>query len=156
MSDFEEFSTAYDYDPDTGRITRRKTGNVIAGKSTAGYIIVRYKKKSWYAHRIAWLLETGAWPSHQIDHINGNRSDNSFANLRDVSHQHNVHNRNKTFGATAFLGVSFHKASGKYNAQIYVDGRNKSLGLFHAPEEAHAAYMAAKEEFHAGFVKNNE
>ena len=156
MSDFEEFSAAYDYDPDTGRITRRKTGNVVGGKTKAGYTIIHYNKKIWYAHRVAWLLQTGAWPSHQIDHINGNRSDNSFANLRDVSQQHNVHNRHKTFGATKFLGVSFHKASGKYNAQIYVTGRNKSLGLFHTPEEAHAAYMAAKQHFHEGFVKNNE
>ena len=156
MNDFEDFSAAYDYDPDTGRITRCKTGNVIGAKTKAGYIIVQYKKKTWYAHRVAWLLHTGAWPSDQIDHINGNRSDNSFANLRDVSSQHNVHNRHKAFSATKFLGVSFHKASGKYNAQIYVEGRNKSLGLFDDPEEAHAAYIAAKELFHEGFVKNNE
>jgi len=156
MSDFEDFSAAYDYDPDTGRITRRKTGNVITGKNRAGYIKIQYKKKNWYGHRVAWLLQTGAWPSKQIDHINGDPSDNSFANLRDVDPQINVHNRHKAFGATKFLGVSFHKASGKYNAQICVDGRNKSLGLFHSPEEAHAAYMAAKEQFHAGFVKNNE
>jgi hypothetical protein len=146
----------YTYNERTGHLTNRKTGRVASGKTKAGYITVQVQGKKLYAHRVAWLLKTGAWPEGQIDHIDGDRANNSFGNLRDASRNDNLQNRTKSAGATGFLGVSFHSASGKYNAQIFVDGRNKSLGLFPTAEEAHAAYLSAKEQFHNGFVKNHE
>jgi hypothetical protein len=51
--------------------------------------------------------------------------------------------------STGLLGATFHKASGKYNAQIFVQGKNKHLGLFDTAEEAHTSYVEAKRKFHS-------
>ncbi len=156
MSDFEIFNALYEYDPTTGVLRSRKTGNPARAKNGAGYIKLQVNKKQYTAHRVAWLLSTGAWPNHDIDHINGDREDNRIDNLRDVSRSANAQNRVKSAGRTGFLGVSLHAQTGRYNAQIWANGRNNSLGLFDRPEDAHAAYLAAKEQLHSGFVKNRE
>lgn len=43
------------------------------------------------------------------------------------------------------VGVYFHKASGKFRAQLTTNGKQKHLGLFDTAEEAFFAYKAAKE-----------
>ena len=46
------------------------------------------------------------------------------------------------------LGASWHEGRQKWQAQIYINGKAKYLGLFKTKEEAHAAYLAAKRELH--------
>ena len=46
-----------------------------------------------------------------------------------------------------FPGVNFHKPTGKYYSRIQVNGKRIALGLHRSPEEAHAAYLKAKEEY---------
>lgn len=145
------------YDSDTGLFTRRVShGSAKAGKATGclhkkGYIFISVDDRAYSAHRLAWLHAHGSWPSGQIDHINGNRSDNRICNLRDVSagmNQQNrrVRSRNSTSG---FLGVS--KARHRWRAAIQApDGRRVNLGSFDSPEQAHAAYLEAKRAIHPG------
>jgi hypothetical protein len=153
MNDFELFSSLYEYDPESGVLLRRKTGKPVKAKNGAGYIKLQVNRRQYTAHRVAWLLSTGAWPQHDIDHINGDREDNRFNNLRDVPRSVNLQNRVKSGGRTGFLGVSLHAQTGRYSAQIRANGRNKSLGLFDTPEEAHKVYIAAKRQLHQGFVE---
>jgi hypothetical protein len=105
-----------------------------------------------YAHRIAWAIQTGAWPSGDIDHIDGDPSNNRFANLRDVSRSVNLQNQRRAHvqNETGLLGVSPCKKSGRFYARIVVSGRQRNLGLSDTPEAAHAAYIKAKRELHAG------
>jgi len=91
----------------------------------------------------------GEWPS-EIDHINGDKSDNSYRNLREVSRGENMQNKRKAHrnNKTGFLGVA--REAGKYRARIRVCGKNRSLGMYDTPQQAHQAYLAAKRELHEG------
>jgi len=105
-----------------------------------------------FAHRIAWAMTYGSWPSGVIDHINGDRSDNRIANLRDVTHAQNLCNRSKTVANTSgFKGVSWDQRSKKWAAWIKAEGKQQYLGKFDSREAAHAAYVAACERFHGEY-----
>lgn len=106
--------------------------------------------KEYVQHRLAWLYMHGRWPSGDIDHINGNRSDNRFSNLRDVATQTNSENRRcaQKNNKAGLLGVT--KRRNGYEARIRVLGRLIYLGLYDTPERAHEVFLQAKRERHAG------
>lgn len=147
------------YDPTTGVFTRRvdrgrwKKGHLkagtISGTPSQGYWNVQVDGILYRAHRLAWLYMTNTWPQGQIDHIDCNRSNNRFANLRDASAKINRQNRKtaQRNSKTGVLGVSPHQ--GKYVATI----NNKQhiyLGIFDTLEEAQAVYLEAKRKLHEG------
>ena len=71
-------------------------------------------------------------------------------NLRLATVQENNHNistSNKN-NASGLRGVCWHKFSGKWRAQIKINGNIKHLGLFNTSDEASEAYLAAKKELH--------
>lgn len=150
----------FNYEPETGLIRWKfavsqkvKAGQVAGGLNVAdGYIQIRIDNKIHRAHRIAFLLMTGAWPSGHVDHINGVRNDNRWVNLRDVTQQVNKQNRRlpNRGNPSGFLGVSIDKRNGRFKAKIGVDGRDLNLGVFDTAEEAHDVYLAAKRRYHAG------
>lgn len=123
-----------------------------AGWSDGGYIRIQIGSKPYLAHRLAWLYEQGEWPAQDVDHINGNRSDNRICNLRDVARQTNAQNRREApKGSTSkMLGVSRHRNTDKWVAGIYVQGKRKHLGVFDTAEQAQAAYLDAKRKLHEG------
>ena len=152
-----EAKRLFTYDADTGLFIRRvrsgmkgKVG-LVAGKADQGYVRLRVLGKSFAAHRLAWAWETGAEPSGQIDHINGDRSDNRVENLRDVDAKTNQENlrRAKADNALGVLGVRL-RPTGRYEARLRVDGKPIQIGTFLSSEDAHAAYLAAKRRLHGG------
>jgi hypothetical protein len=146
------------YYHDTGIFTRRiclrgnRKGSIAGSLTHEGYIAICVDYKKHPAHRLAWLCATGQWPAGDIDHINGNRSDNRLANLRDVARSVNLQNQRKATGrnASGLLGVSLHKETGKWAARIQVLGKQKHLGYFNSPELAHEAYLIEKRICHTG------
>src|SRR5690606_29052356 len=84
----EEFSTSQAY----GVFISQYLGREAGGKQGGGYLRFSVDGKHYLAHRLAWLYVHGKWPSDQIDHINGDRSDNRIDNLRDVTHAENRRN----------------------------------------------------------------
>lgn len=126
-----------------------KTGNVRPD----GYIRIGIDGVSYLAHRLAWLYVTGAWPSIDVDHWDGDHGNNKFDNLRDVSQKTNVQNVRKATKrnhSSGLLGVSFHARDGLWRARIRADGRDRTIGYFKTPEAAHAAYLAVKRQQHEG------
>ena len=109
-----------------------------------------YLNNVWfYAHRVALYLETGIWPSDEVDHINGDRSDNRPANLRPATRAQNACN---TAPYNAILkGVT--KANDKYRAQIKHDGKIHYLGVYPTPKLAHEAYVRAAKRLHGEFAR---
>jgi len=153
------------YDRETGIFTRVKTHpkrKYVAGSVTGvarpdGYLQVMIDGKLYLAHRLAWLYMHGSMPEHYIDHINGVKTDNRIANLRDVKQGVNLQNqkrakRNRV--SSSMLGVSFsNKGQNKdrpYRARIVVDHKEMHLGTFSNEEDAHKAYLAAKRQYHEG------
>ena len=103
--------------------------------------------------RIVWEMFNGEIRG-QIDHINGDRSDDRIENLRDVSPSFNQQNRRapQANSKTGFLGAS--RNGGGYIARIRVGGVRTYIGRFGTAELASAAYLAAKERLHPGFVSS--
>jgi hypothetical protein len=146
-----------DYSPQTGVFTWRERvakcvhiGGVAGCKEKRiGYITIGVDGQIYKAHRLAWLYMTGNWPIKFIDHINGQKSDNRFENLREVCEDGNAQNirkpnkRNKS----GFLGVI--RFQNKWRANITVNGKTRRIGDYNTPEEAHQAYLKSKRELHA-------
>lgn len=139
----------------TGR--RAKAGDIAGSAEGRGYWAIRIQTARYKAHRLAWLYHYGVWPEGDIDHINSNKQDNRIANLRDVDRSTNIQNLKaaKSHNSSGLLGVVLDrskKTARKYTARIVYGGRQHSLGYFNTPEEAHAAYVAAKRDHHPGCV----
>ncbi len=113
--------------------------------TNTGYIIgtcfLGGVRKPRYLHRV--ILNELESSNLCIDHINGNRLDNTKTNLRLVTYQENQFNKklnkNKTHGVI-YKGVDFNKASKKYRAYIYFNYKSIHLGYFSSQEEAAIAY----------------
>ena len=114
-----------------------------------GYIVVGVRSHDYAAHRLAWLYVHGVWPVHEIDHINGVKSDNRICNLRDVPKAINSQNKRTTSkNISGLRGVS--PSYKGWQARIVVDGASKYLGKFPTKEAAHAAYIDEKRRMHEG------
>lgn len=157
--DQTNLNAAFHYDPITGDLTFKTTsrsgtaGALATFAHSRGYLSVSIAGKQYLAHRIIFMMMEGYWPEH-IDHINHNKADNRWANLREV--QQEVNNRNmpkQTNSATGYIGVSFMKTKNKYRAYITVDSKAKHLGVFDTAEEAAAARELAS--IHYGYHTNH-
>ena len=143
------------YDPDTGvvvRIGRVVTGgkikpyhNVPTTKSASGYLQIGILSKIYYTHRLIFLLINGEFPQYEVDHINGDRIDNRWVNLRLVTRGVNVRNSGKNSKNTSgFNGVYFDKAGKKWLACIWREGAQRHLGYFDNIEDAVEARRIAE------------
>jgi hypothetical protein len=122
---------------------------MAAGTILNGYVVIWVEGARYRAHRLAFLYQTGEWPKNLVDHIDGDPSNNRWANLREATSKEN--GQNKAVGVnnrSGYLGVGWHKTNRKWQASIKVSGRLKHLGYFDDPALAAAAYAKAKVNFH--------
>jgi hypothetical protein len=146
----ERLLNLLDYYPETGLFMRKAIGKEVVPRHIAGcinsqgYRIIKIDGRAYKAHRLAWLYVHKEWPASDIDHANMNRSDNRLSNLRSATRGQNVANSNKrSNNSSGFRGVSFHKSSQKWVAQIGSRGRKSYIGLFSVPKDAASAYNQA-------------
>ncbi len=123
----------------------RHVGDVAGNLNTNGYVQIRIKGKLYMSHRLAWLYVHGEWPKDQIDHIDGNRSNNRLNNLRSVSNRENACNQ-KSHREGRLFGSHYSKHDKKWRARIEINGKRISLGLFPTEQDAHEAYLKAKSQ----------
>lgn len=157
----EDLRRLFAYDPETGALTTgiatkiRPVGSVAGHITPTGYRRVIIGDNDRYlAHRIVWKLMTGQEPPEFVDHVDGNRLNNAWANLRgadQVTNAQNVarHRRNKL----GVKGVSVCGKTGKFIAFIRAGGKNRYLGAFEDISAAEATYRAAAERTFGEFAR---
>jgi len=146
----------FSYNQETGLFIRligwraHKAGSIAGYLDIEGYVTLSVKNKKYKAHRLAFLHVTGQWPLGEVDHIDGDRANNTLRNLRDVPQQLNAQNlhRARSHNKLKILGVSRDKK--RFSARITVNGKLSTLGFFDTPEEAHQVYLEAKRRLHLG------
>ena len=156
------------YNPLTGEF-RWLVASGRGGRYPAGKIAGSISKISGYRHiglggsgknvlasRLAWFWMTGAWPVHSIDHINHDKADDRWANLREATATQNKANsplyKNNTSG---IKGVSYDasaRGSKKWRARISVNGKVTSAGRYATQEEAAQAYWVAAQKQYGEFA----
>jgi len=130
------------------------SGSVCKSSHICGYITMSISSKKYLAHRVIWKLMTGDDANDFIDHIDGNKKNNSFSNLRLASKQQNAYNCKRSCkNKTGFKGVSFDSQRNKYYACINIRGKTISLGRHITPELAHEAYVKAAKHIHGNFLR---
>lgn len=155
---YEELTTLFSYDEsDSAKPLVRKTTTSPNAKQgmraggfdkSNGYYNVYINKNKYKLHRLVWLYKTGSWPKDQIDHINRNRSDNRFSNLRDVTNAGNKKNTTRRKdNTTGVTGVTYFKDCKMWRARINVDNKRVSLGLFQDKESAAIARAEAEKKY---------
>lgn len=138
------------YNPETGECS--PCGYL---DTSNGYYRLVVDGRRQYLHRLIWCLMTGEWPSpRKMDHKDLDRTNNRWANLRKATVSQQQANRGMQINCTSGIkGVSFCKATGRWRADIRVEGRSINLGRAETKEAAAALYAAGAELHHGEFAR---
>lgn len=130
---------------------RQPAGATAGGPTGSGYVGLRLDGVRYLAHRLAWLYVMGQTADGEIDHIDGDRTNNRISNLRAVTRSVNQQNQRKAqcSNKTGLLGVSSSEGL-RYRARIHASGKSIHIGTFATPDAAHAAYLSRKRCLHEG------
>ena len=132
----------------------RFAGKPVGCLQDNGYIVTAISGTRMSAHRLTYLYHFGVLPEN-IDHINGDRSDNRIENLRPCSDAENKHNTTmKQNNTSGVKGVTWNKKMGKWVAMIQAFGRKKYLGAYESLDEAAIARQQAANEMHGAFARH--
>ena len=130
---------------------QRKVGKMLGTLTPKGYLKASVHGKVQRIHRLVFLYFHGYFPL-QIDHIDGNRTNNRIQNLREATSTQNNQNR-KAIGASKIKGVYWHKQSKKWVAAICIRRKNIHLGSFEKIEDAALVATKARKELHGEFAR---
>jgi HNH endonuclease len=162
-----KYLLAYNYD--TGIFTwvakssknsGTKIGSEAGSLNEKGYLKVQIDGKSYSLHRLVWLYHFGVFPTLQIDHIDGNRSNNKFTNLRECSQRENL--RSQKMYSTNTSGVTgVYLLKNKYNGKLteywvaewYDTPREKESVYFPVAEHGHDKAFDLAVDFRAEKIK---
>ena len=138
----EKLKKIFYYNPETGVFTyktntrNKKKGDIVGTIGSHGYLTVAIKRKHYLLHRLAFIYMIGSFPE-VTDHINHNKLDNRWCNLRDVKTQDNARNISLPCTNTSgCIGVSWNKSSKRWRAKIRVDKKQVHLGYFSTYSDA--------------------
>lgn len=161
QEELDALRSVLSYDPKTGRLTwkckpNRFATRVVVGAEAGcfdgnGYRTLLFRRKQYLGHRVAWALHHGRWPG-EIDHADGNPSNNRISNLRECSHIQNCMNRLNPVGTSGLRGA-VRLPSGKWQAQIKHGGKVRHIGVFPTAEEASSAYWGTKRQLAGNFIR---
>lgn len=152
------------YDPETGDLRwrlrvfsngktfRKQAGKIAGGIDRGGYRLLRIDSTAIAAHRVAYAMMTGAWCDRDIDHADGDASNNRWSNLRPASTSQNLMNaRLRDDNASGVKGVSRCRQTGRWAAELHANGRKIWLGRHDTLEQARAARDEAARLHHGEF-----
>jgi hypothetical protein len=161
MTDLEGIKDRLSYDTDTGLFHYlvaagiKPKGSVAGHLTDSGYILITYRRKRFYAHRLAFWFITGVLPKEFADHKNGIRDDNRWSNLREATREENARNQVVKGGTSKYKGVTWHNNGWQASLNSKLSPK-RYLGRFSCEEEAAQAYNKAAKEYFGEFAKLNE
>lgn len=132
------------YDQETGALFwrvqrgRQKAGGIASTVNKDGYLQVCCDGKTYLAHRVIFLMQVGRWPTPTIDHLDRNKTNNRWHNLREATHRENLLNRSPATRSQT-PGVIKLRTTGRYLAQSGIVGGRKKLGTYDTLEQAQQA-----------------
>jgi hypothetical protein len=150
-----------DYDPSTGVLrwnaTEECCPKVIgkpAGTQKGRYGMIGIDKVIFMTSRVIWKWMTGSDPNCIIDHINGNKFDNRWCNLREATHSQNIMNtRLLSRNTSGVRNVTFNKHSGKFDISIKAQNKIYYKRGFTTLEEATAHAVQIRQQLHGSFFR---
>lgn len=134
----------------------RHAGKQAGRIDSKGYRYTTIFNRNYRVHRIIWAMIHNANPL-QIDHIDGQRTNNRLANLREVTVKENRRNqRVSRRNSSGVTGVHWCARDKRWTSQIKNDGKAKHLGNFTNFEDAVASRKRAERElgFHPNHGRN--
>lgn len=142
----ERLRELINYDPDTGIFTWRigrpgaSKGSVCGRISHLGYREICVDRKLYRACRLAVLYMTGRFPDGLVDHVNRQRSDDRWENLRPCTQRQNMAN---CVARNGIKGISWDNQRGRWLAQARIGGVKKNLGRYQCLGAAINAHRSA-------------
>lgn len=151
-TDFRNIPQFYSFN---ARFSGKPAGHIEA----QGYRIIVCDGVAHKAHKLVWLFVIGEWvqyPIFEIDHLNGDRSDNRIQNLRKVTKSDNQRNSSlRVNNASGVNGVNWVTSKRRWLARIWDGDIHRYLGAFKNLEDARQARIRAEREigYHEGHGK---
>ena len=152
-SDYNHISSLATYDPINGKIYSKvsnsnvKTGEELRGTiDERGYIRVGLDGKTYTLHRLAFLLMKEVLPE-QVDHINRDKSDNRWSNLRGCNQVQNQWNIGKrSTNTSGYKNVSWRKQRNTWIGRFKYNGETYHVGSFDCPHKANLEVLRKRKE----------
>ena len=136
------------------RSNRVKVGQKTGWVSKIGYVYVNVNKIPTCAHRIIFAMHYGHFPE-QVDHINGNKSDNRIENLRAATRSENYWNaKTRADNTSGIKGIHWESQRNKWRASCNKHGKRYDAGFFDDIEEAKTALHILRSSIHGNFAKH--
>lgn len=151
-----------DYNPDTGvflwkkaNSNRVKVGAEAGYLEAAGYRVISIEKVDYKAHRLAFLMMTGIPARNEIDHIDGNPTNNKWQNLREANRNQNLHNtRLSANNKSGIKGVHWDKQKNAWCAEFKAYYKRYHVGFFKDIQKASDAIRLARETIHREYANH--
>jgi hypothetical protein len=150
------------YDSKTGEFRNARYKGSTAPKGALsgafnerGYLNLYIDSVLYSGHRVAWKIVHGVDPEEEIDHADGNTSNNAISNLRSASRVDNIGNQRLSKRNTSgFKGVQYVRETCRWRANFGSGPTHKYCGMYDTPEDAHAAYVAAAKKYFGRFAND--
>ena len=147
--DYKEGHLFWKKQPNYGICVGDKSGTV----NKQGYVQIKIFNKRYYAHRLIFFMFNGYFPQ-EIDHIDGNKSNNCIENLRSVTREQNIQNTKlRKDNTSGIKGVCWDKRSNKWKVQIAVNKKNHFLGHFDSIDLAKKTVDQFRKKHHLEYAR---
>lgn len=147
--DYKEGHLYWKKQPNYGICVGDKSGTV----NNQGYVQIKIFNKRYYEHRLIFFMFNGYFPQ-EIDHIDGNKSNNCIENLRSVTREQNNQNTKlRKDNTSGIKGVCWDKKSNKWKVQIVVNKKNYFLGHFDNIDLAKKIVDQFRKKYHLEYAR---
>ena len=151
------------FDPETGIFIWRvkpsnpvKRGSVAGHLGVLGYTLIGIDGLVYPAHRLAYLWMMGEFPPHEIDHIDGQRANNKWSNLRPVTKSQNQQNSKMRIDNTSgHKGITWNTDRQKWMARVQIGNKRHYLGIYDDLAQAVQAVKTSRSKLHGEFTRHN-